>query len=233
MERPYRPLIVESLFRRGLRIAGYYFFYPILWLGLIPLYRLHIIGRKQLGIKEPAISVMNHCVDMEWFFIWHAARPRYIRFVAEEANIRRADAGWFNRLMGVIGVPEGKPMAIAPSVRESLKRGELVHFFPEGVIKRKNQKPSGFIIGAAWFACLHNVPLIPISEVLLKRPIHRFMPWWPPGIKLIVGKALHPDDFRKTGEKMRLRAARMNQTAEAIIRETIQREGNGYGLKNE
>ena len=221
MERPYRPLIGESRFRRGLRITGYLFFYPLLFLTVIPYYSLRVSGRKRLGIRGPGITVMNHCVDMEWFFIWHAARPRYIRFVAEEANMKRVDAGWFNWIMGVIGVPDDRPMAIASSVKTGLERGELVHFFPEGVIKRGNQKPSGFIIGAAWFACLYNVPLIPISEVLLKRPIHRVFPWWPPRVELVVGETLKPEDFIRPGEKMRKGAARMNQAAENLIRKTI------------
>ncbi len=228
MERPYRPLTEESLFRRGLRIAGYFFFYPLLFLTLIPLYSLRVGGRKRLGIRGGGITVMNHCIDMEWFFIWHAARPRYIRFVAEEANMKRIDAGWFNWIMGVIGVPEDRPMAVAAAVKAGLERGELVHFFPEGVIKRGNQNPTGFIIGAAWFACLNNVPLIPISEVLLKRPMHRFIPWWPPRVKLMVGEALYPEDFIRPGEKMRKGAARMTQEAERIIRDCILR-GNEPG----
>lgn len=228
MERPYRPLIKESPFRRGLRIAGYFFFYPLLFVTVIPYYSLRVTGRKRFGIRGPGITVMNHCIDLEWFFIWHAARPRYIRFVAEEANMKRVDAGWFNWIMGVIGVPDDIPMAVASSVKAGLERGELVHFFPEGVIKRGNQNPSGFIMGAAWFACLYNVPLIPISEILLRRPIHRFLPGWPPSVKLIVGKPLHPGDFQRPGEKMRQRAALLNKEAERIIRETIIREGNGY-----
>lgn len=233
MERPYRPLISESFFRRFLRIAGNIIFYLPLYLSLIPLYRLKIRGRKKLKVKGGAISIMNHCIDFEWFFIWHAARPRYIRFVAEEANMKRVDAGWFNRLMGVLGVPEDHPMAIASSVKESLKRGEIVHIFPEGLINRNSQNPSEFIIGAAWFACLFQVPLIPISEVLLKRPIQRYLPWWPPAVKLIIGDALHPEDFSRPGEKMRQKALRLNKKAEEIIRNTLLREGNGYGLKKE
>jgi len=228
MERPYRPLISESPFRRILRIAGYGLFYPVLFLTVVPLYGLRIIGRKKLDIKGPGISVMNHCIDLEWFFLWHAARPRYIRFVAEEANMKRIDAGWFNWIMGVLGVPDDRPMAVASSVKAGLERGELIHFFPEGIIRRKNQNPSGFIIGAAWFACLHNVPLIPVSEILLKRRIHRLLPWWPPGVKLIVGNPLYPESFSRPGEKMREQARKMTLEAEQIIRNCILREGNGY-----
>ena len=230
MERSYRPLIRESLFRRRLRIAGYYCFYPFLWIATIPIYSLRIKGRRILKFDGPAISVMNHCIDLEWFFIWHTARPHYIRFIAEEANLRRPDAGWFNWIMGVMGVPEDHPMAIAATVRRCLNDGELIHFFPEGVLKPRNQRPEGFMIGAAWFACLHNVPLIPLTEILLKRPIHRFLPWWPPGIKLVVGDPMHPRDFHNSGERLRHRAARMTEQAEKTIRDTIIREGNGYGL---
>jgi len=226
MERPYRPLISESRFRKFLRVTGYIIFYPLLFSVLRPLYRFRISGRRHLGIPGPGISVMNHCIDFEWFFIWHAARPRYVRFIAEEANLKRADAGWFNRIMGVIGVPEDKPMALAPAVKAAVERGELIHIFPEGVISRKSRYPSKFIIGAAWFACLHNIPLIPISEVLMKSPIHRLMPFWPPKVKLVVGSPLLPEDYRRPGERMKQQADRLNRAAERLIRDTIYREGN-------
>lgn len=233
MERSYRPLIRESAFRRRLRIVGSYLFNPFLWMTFIPLYRLRVSGQGRLKTPGAAVSIMNHCIYIEWFFVWHAAWPRLVRFTAEQANILRPDAGWFNWIMGVMGIPEDHPMAIAATVRRCLNDGELVHFFPEGFLKPRNQKPGGFMIGAAWFACLHEVPLIPVTEVLLQRPIHRFLPWWPPGIKIVVEEPMHPRDFHKPGERLRHRAARMTKQAEKTIRETIIREGNGYGLKEE
>ena len=75
MERPYRPLVEESVFRRLLRTVSYWLFYPFLVLSLLPVYGLKVTGRKRL--KGPAVTVMNHCVHFEWFFLWHAARFRF------------------------------------------------------------------------------------------------------------------------------------------------------------
>lgn len=198
--------------------------YPFLRMLFIPLHRVKIVGREHLANPGPVILVMNHCLHIEWFFIWHAAWPRLTRFTAEEANINRPVGGLFNRLVGVIGIPERTPMAMAADVRRSLDDGELVLFFPEGVLKLHNQKPSDFMIGAAWFACLHNVPVIPVSEILIERPINRFIPRWPLKVKIVIGAPLHARQFRQKGERLRHTAFRMTQEAERIIRETILKE---------
>lgn len=172
---------------------------------------------------------MNHCLYVEWFFLWHAVRPRYLRFTAEQANIQRRDLGWFNWLLGVIGIPKDSPMAVAPAISHALKRKELVHFFPEGILKERNQNPKDFMIGAAWFACRHNVPLIPVAEILTTRKINSLIPWWPPKVNLVVGEGLHPCEFRNKGEKLQETARRITDASELFIRETIQSfPGTGY-----
>jgi 1-acyl-sn-glycerol-3-phosphate acyltransferase len=183
------------------------------------MYGLKVIHRERL--RGPGISVMNHCLHVEWFFLWHAVRPRYIRFTAEQANMQRKDLGWFNYALGVIGIPSENPMAVAPAISHAAARGELIHFFPEGVLKRRNQKPEGFMIGAAWFACRHDIPLIPVAEILTARRLEAVFPWWPPKVTLIVGDALMPGDFRRENERLRNRARRLSEEAERIIRETI------------
>ena len=223
MERPYRPLVEESGCRRLLRTAGYWLFYPLLFLALIPLYRLKVRGRERL--KGPAVTVMNHCVHFEWFFLWHAARFRFVRFTAEQANMQRRDAGWFNFLMGVIGIPDSNPMAITPSVAAALKREELVHFFPEGVLKARSRDPGEFFIGAAWFAGRHRVPLIPVAEVLHPRRLSRWLPWWPPRVELVVGEPILPDGTAGEGRALRRAARHMTDETEKWIRETVRRTG--------
>ena len=144
MERPYRSLTQESAFRRFTKMAAYRAFHPFLWLAFYLPYGVKIKNRRGLTKKGPAVSIMNHCIYVEWFFVWHAARFRYVRFTAEQANMTRIDVGWFNRLMGVIGIPDESPMSIAPFVAQCLKNGELVHFFPEGVLKPRCQNPGDF-----------------------------------------------------------------------------------------
>jgi 1-acyl-sn-glycerol-3-phosphate acyltransferase len=228
MERSYRSLWAESAPRRRLRFFAYRFAYPFLRLTFNSIYGLKVIGPKRMSTPGPAIVVMNHCIHVEWFFVWHAAWPRFVRFTAEEANIRRPIGGLFNRMVGVIGIPDDNPMSMAPSVQRSINSDELLLFFPEGYLKLYNQNPSDFMIGAAWFACLHNTPLIPVSEVLLRRPIHRILPWWPPRIKLVVGDPIHPSEFRRDNERMRHLAVRITDYLELTIRDTIASEGNGY-----
>ncbi len=219
MERPYGPLIVESRQRKLLRTITRIIVYPLLFVVFIPLFRLKVDGRKRL--KGPAISVMNHCIYVEWFFLWHAVRPGYIRFTAEQANMQRRDLGWFNFLLGVLGIPDDNTMALAPAVTSALGRKELIHFFPEGVLHTKNQDPGKFMIGAAWFACRHDVPLIPVAELLTRRKIQRFLPWWPPAVRLVVGNALYPAEYRQKGDRLRDTAQRLTEEAERFVHNTI------------
>ncbi|MDF1568410.1 MAG: lysophospholipid acyltransferase family protein [Spirochaetaceae bacterium] len=228
MEGPYRPLTEETKLHRLLISAAYRLAYPLLWLVIVPFYRLKVTGRRQIRNIGGAVTVMNHCLYMEWLFVCRAAWPRQPRFSMEEANIRRKDVGWANRLMGGFGIPDDHPMAVAPKIRVLLEKGELVHFFPEGYLKFRSQTPSEFLPGAAWFACMNNVPIIPIAEVLLSRGIHRAAPWWPPRVRLVIGSPLYPADYQTAGTRLRDRAARMTEDCERFIRETIAREGGDY-----
>lgn len=228
MERPYRPLIEESGFRSLVRRISYRLFYLPLFLILVPSYGLKVTGRENL--KGPAVTVMNHCLHFEWFFLWHAARPRFIRFTAEQANMERRDAGWFNFLLGVIGIPDRNPMAMAPAVGAALDRRELVHFFPEGVLNRNSQDPGNFFVGAAWFACRHQVPLIPVAEVLHPRKISRWLRWWPPRVEIVVGKPVHPARIPAKGRNLRRQAEQMTEMAENWIRKTLRYSGSGSGI---
>lgn len=221
MERPYRPLKEESAFRRVSRMIAYRLFHPFLWLAFCPLYGVKIVNRRRLVDAGPAVSVMNHCIYIEWFFVWHAARFRYVRFTAEQANMTRKDVGWFNWLLGVIGIPDDSPMAIAPIVARCLKNGELVHFFPEGVLKQRCKIPGDFMVGAAWFACRHKVPLIPIAESLENRRIQRLLPWWPPKVILKVLPSLEPSDFIGPDKSLRRAAEKMTRAAEEAIRKVV------------
>ena len=108
-----------------------------------------------------------------------------------------------------------------PAVDAAISRGELIHFFPEGVLKSRSQAPGAFFIGAAWFACRHNVPLIPVAEILHPRRIQRWLPAFPPRVELIVGEPMYPDDYRESGETLRKTAGRMTQAAEGFIRTEI------------
>ncbi|MCG8453048.1 MAG: 1-acyl-sn-glycerol-3-phosphate acyltransferase [Spirochaetales bacterium] len=171
---------------------------------------------------EGGITVMNHCVHLEWMFVYRAFWPQCPIFTMEQENIQRRDWGWLNRLLGAIGIPRNNPMAISAAVDAQLQNQGWVHFFPEGVLTLHSQKPQPFVLGAAWFALKNSKPLVPIAEKLTWTRFHQWVKWWPPKVELIFGPPLWPQEYATKEKRLRNQALAMTADAQQWIHSILE-----------
>lgn len=213
----------------GFRILSFIVYHfiaaPVLIIVCPFVFGWRVKGRRNLKGFRNGMIAANHCQFIEPGMSAIALWPRKILFSAEENNVTRKDVGWLTRLLRAFGIPEDNPMGIASYVKKGLDMGWLVHFYPEGVISWRSQEPGLFLEGVFFFAFLYNVPVFPLTEVLKERPIRKIFPWWPPKTLFVIGKALHPDDFREPGLSRREMVHRMSEAVRDIMYRTIETEG--------
>ena len=108
---------------------------PLTWLW----YGLRIHGREKLKqheelFKDGLLTISNHVYMWDYISLMIAFRPRLGFFPAWKTNLEGPNGPWI-RMAGGIPVPTDNIRAMVKfkqAVEESLKRGDWVHFFPEG-----------------------------------------------------------------------------------------------------
>lgn len=198
---------------------------PAVFLIGVLVYGLRIRGRHRLRGHRRGLVAANHCQFLEPGICGVTFWPRKILFSAEENNVTRRDVGWLTRLLRAVGIPDDNPMGIGSTVRKGLESGWFVQFYPEGRLSWRSQEPGPFLEGVFFFAFLNDVPVFPLTEVLLERPIRRLFPWWPPRTEFIIGEPVYPDSFRDQGLSRREMVHRMSEAVRQVIIDTIAERG--------
>ena len=213
------------LFRLASFLIRYFVAIPALFLLGKIVYHLRIKGRHNIRNIKGGMVATNHCQIIEPGFGMMAVFPRKILCGASEKNVTRKDIGWLTRLLGTIKIPDKNPLSIAPCIREALRRGLLVCFYPEGELNWRSQTLGPFFEGFFFFAVLNNVPVLPLTEVLHERLIRRILPWWPPKTTFVFGTPVYPDDFKHPGLSRRKQTSLLSEYVRSVISDTIKKEG--------
>ncbi|MBI5755427.1 MAG: AMP-binding protein, partial [Nitrospirae bacterium] len=126
-------------------------------------YRVRVVGGKNVPLRGPAILVCNHVSFMDPFFVGTSV-PRLIRFLITRDYYAIKSLKWFFRLMKAIpvSVKSRRDMlgAIAQA-RNEFNKGNMVCIFAEGEISRTgNIRP--FKRGFEKVVEGLNVPIIPV-----------------------------------------------------------------------
>ena len=211
------------------RLASFFIRYllgiPAMFLLGKLVYHLRIKGRHNFRDIKGAMIAANHCQFIEPGFAMMISSPRKIMCGASEKNVTRISIGWLTRLLGAFGIPNENPLSIASYIKETLRRGLLILFYPEGKLSWRSQTPGPFSEGFFLFAMLNNVPVLPLTEVLHERPIRRILPWWPPRTTFVLGAPVYPDHFKHPGLSRRKQIHLMSEHVRSVIIDTIKNEG--------
>ena len=131
---------------------------------------LRVRGKKNLKkhkaeIKKGVISICNHVHMWDYIGIMNGIKPIKPKLLAWAANVR-GENGPLMRHVGAIPIPEDNikgTIAYFDAVKNLLNSGGWLHIYPEGSMWEYYAPIRPFKIGAAYFACQHNKPIIPLA----------------------------------------------------------------------
>ncbi len=130
-------------------------------------------GRKHLRSlkKKGFISVANHCHIFDTVLVGLAVLPRRPWFASVQRNF---EAPYFRKMFRILRgfpIPDGALglRRILTQVVNAVKKGKIVHFFPEEELWHLHQEIDFFQKGAFYLAHHANCPVLPIVHLFRPR----------------------------------------------------------------
>ncbi len=211
-------------------LAAYVFYATLLLVVLVDtfLLGLRVIGRGNLRRlpRKGAFLISNHSLYLDPGILSHVICPKRTLFSALEETFQIPSLGNYIRLLGAFPIPEENSLLrLVRPLREALRRGWLVHFFPERDLKWQNDVLQPFHPGVFFLAQLFNVPVVPITLVVrhnrlfgarLGRLAFR--------VTAVIERPIEPAAFAGSGGK-RAAIERMAEHARRIMQACIDRYG--------
>ncbi len=224
---PRRILTFAPLFQI---MAGYVFYATLLLVVLVDtfLLNLRVIGRGNLRRlpKGGAFLITNHSLYLDPGILSHVICPKRTLFSALEETFRIRYLGNYIRLLGAFPIPDQNSLVrLVRPLRDALRRGWLVHFFPERDLKWQNEVLQPFHPGVFFLAQLFKVPVVPITLVIRHRRLF--------GARLgrlsfrvtaVIERPIYPAAFAGSGGK-RAAVERMAGHARRLMQDCIDRYG--------
>ena len=167
---------------------------------VIPL--LFVINRAFWGLKikdiknlkslrrRGAITVANHVHSMDATFVSIGTYPRNMNFSSIKSNFEIPFVRWIVRILGGFPIPENTAgmMKFTKDIGKALKRGRLIHFYPEAALWPYHKKLRPFKNGAFRFAVQFDAPVLPSVIVFKERKLRK------PAARLIILEPVEPPD---------------------------------------
>lgn len=201
---------------------------------------LRVEGREHLRCARDRrrILISNHVLYLDCAMVGCAIFPQRTYFSALEETFSLPAVGHLIRLLGAFPLPRRNTLRrIEGPVEQMFSMGRLVHFFPEGELRRLSQETAEFKAGAFFLACLHEALVIPVTLVIRDRPIvGHFLPR-AFGVKVVIQEALDARDYlcRYSTQQAAVQAMqdeardRMNRLLRAEARESLTTRAIGRG----
>ncbi|MCF7933174.1 MAG: 1-acyl-sn-glycerol-3-phosphate acyltransferase [Spirochaetia bacterium] len=181
-------------------------------------YRFRVRNRKHLKHTGQVIFVSNHLHYLDPGFVAEAIWPKRTYFSGlEETFTKNRLFSFFIRCLGGFPIPQDQPGRIIKPIGHILQQTDRsIHLFPEGRMFPHNENIAEFNSGAFSLALFFDLPVVPITEILRKRP------FWPfPQVIMVIGTPVFPSEFNDPSAS---RAEHIEQFKDAVLlqmRETV------------
>jgi 1-acyl-sn-glycerol-3-phosphate acyltransferase len=179
-----------SLFYFGIAI-------PILYLVNKCFFGLKIINRKVVKkIKNTgAVTICNHIHEMDSTICAVGLAEKKLIYVSKPVNFNLNVAGIFVDILGSVPTPSSpkEVQSFVYILSKYLRKGRLVHFYPEGELIRYERNLHDFQRGAFYLAIDAQVPVLPM-RIICRKPdgLLRFFKK-KPCFTLVMGEPIYPN----------------------------------------
>lgn len=126
---------------------------------------LRIKGQQNLRyLKGGAVTVTNHVHVLDSPMIACSLFPRKPLFASLKSNFEIPFIRWLVRLLGGVPIPESPKAlhAFMEAMRKQLKKGRIVHFYPEASLWPRYEELRPLKNGAFHLAVKSDVPIVPM-----------------------------------------------------------------------
>lgn len=165
IDKNYKYVPNGKLFSICSNILYYGIAFPILKIVTKVVYDLKIEGKENIrNLKGGAISVSNHVLVLDCAMVGLACGRKRIYYTTREGSFKIPFVRKLIKLLRAIPIPtsiENKKNFIK-AVRDIVKNGKVVHFYPEMALWPYCEKIRNFKNGAFKLAIDNNVPIIPM-----------------------------------------------------------------------
>lgn len=165
IDKNYNYIYENFIFNFFSNLVYYGIAFPILSILLKLVYDFKIEGKENLEkVEAGAISVSNHVLILDCAMVGLALGKKKVYFTTTEESFKIPLVRKLIKLLRAIPIPktiENKKYFIK-AVDKLLKKGKIVHMYPEAALWPYCQKIRNFKKGAFDFAIRNDVPIIPI-----------------------------------------------------------------------
>lgn len=155
---------------------------------LYPMYRIKVIGKKNIPVEGPVIICSNHISNLDPPVVG-ITNDRNIYFLAKEELFENPLIGGI--LKKVHAFPIKRGMRDRNALRKGLdvlKDGHALGLFPEGS-RQKNGEVGKGLAGAGFFALRSEATIVPCAII---GPYNRFQP-----LKVVYGEPIDMSEYRE------------------------------------
>jgi glycosyltransferase involved in cell wall biosynthesis/1-acyl-sn-glycerol-3-phosphate acyltransferase len=206
----------EKMIREDVKLRQYYrnvarrnrikeFFCALFYFCIaIPL--LQILDRVYFGLKikngevlkklkkTGAVTVCNHVHEMDSTACAVAMPLRKLIYVSLPSNFKLGVASIFVNILGSVPTPSGPKeiQLFIHALSKQLRQRRIVHFYPEGELRRYDPEIRDFHRGAFYLAVDARVPVLPI-RIVFREPRGFFRIFKKKSFTLVFGEPVYPD----------------------------------------
>lgn len=218
--KDYRKQLKHSWIKRVTSFMIYYgIALPILTIYLRIFRGVKIKNRKNIKIVDGgAIMVSNHVHTLDSVMNAITVFPKKPIFTSIKANFKLPVAGKLVNILGSMPVPEtpSEMKVFFYELSKQVRKGRIVHFFPEGELIKEDRKLRDFKRGAFMLAEETSSPILPVG-ISFHDKTSVFPLFGKNRILINVGKPIYPDALKLKRESIHTLYEQSYHTMDELI----------------